>query len=301
AGIEAGQVLAIGLHGQTIRHRPGLRHPFSLQIGSAAVLAERTGRTVVSGFRERDIAAGGQGAPLVPFAHRRFLADSGADVAVVNIGGMANITFLGADGTTLGFDTGPGNALMDALMVALTDGRAGMDENGELAAAGSACDELLDRLMAHPFFRRRPPKSTGREDFGYEQLDLLLGWPGLSDADRMATALELTARTIADAGRFLPRAPARWLICGGGSRNRTLMQRLATLLAPAPVAPTDRYGLPAAAIEAASFAVLAWEALRGRPNTLASVTGAARDVVGGMISPGANWPEIVRLIGSWTR
>ncbi len=306
AALEAAQLapcdaLAIGMHGQTIRHRPDARAPFTLQIGCPATLAARTGLTVVSDFRSRDIAAGGCGAPLVPFAHRLLFAGDGRDMAVLNIGGIANITWLGADGETTGFDTGPGNMVMDALMLALSDGRARFDANGELAARGSPCEPLLAELMRDPFFARRPPKSTGRERFGEAVASRILAAPGLSDADRLATALELTARSIADAARFLPRPPARWLVCGGGSRNARLMARLRELLAPAPVVATDDAGMPAAAVEAASFAMLAWHALLGRPNTLAAVTGARRDTCGGSITPGDNWPAVLEAVRAWTR
>ncbi len=301
ASLVPEKIVAIGLHGQTIRHRPRAKHPFTLQIGSPAILAERTGITVVSDFRSRDIAAGGCGAPLMPLAHRAFFSEPGRNIAVLNIGGIANITWLGADGNTAGFDTGPGNMVMDALMLALSDGRAHFDANGELAASGARHEALLAELMRHPFFARRPPKSTGREDFGEAVVSRILAAPGLSDADRLATALELTAQSIADAVRFLPARPARWLVCGGGSRNARLMARLRELLAPAPVAPADDAGMPAQAVEAAGFALLAALTLAGRPNTLAAVTGARRDTCGGNITPGANWPQALQAIHAWIR
>ncbi len=302
AGLAPEGIAAIGLHGQTIRHRPracsDIRHPFSLQIGAAAVVAERTGITAVSDFRSRDIAAGGCGAPLVPFAHRTLFAQSGKDIVVLNIGGIANITWLGADGATIGFDTGPGNMIMDALMLTLSDGRARFDADGELAARGTPCEPLLARLMRHPFLSRQPPKSTGREDFGSETHDIILGWPDISDADRLATALELTARSIADSRVFLPRTPNRWLVCGGGSRNTRLMARLAGLLAPASVASTGEAGMPPEAVEAVCFAVLARHTLQGTPNTLPAVTGASHAVCGGHITPGRNWPAVLELLVS---
>ena len=301
AGLELADILAIGLHGQTIRHRPDARHPYTLQIGSAAQVAERTGLTVVSDFRARDIAAGGCGAPLVPFAHRQLFAREGRNVAVLNVGGIANITWLGADGETIGFDAGPGNMVMDGLMLALTDGRCRFDANGELAARGQACPALVEALMADPWLARRPPKSAGREQFGAPVVDRILGWPELSDADRLATALAFTVCAVRDARRFLPGEPDAWLVCGGGARNARLMQGLAEALAPAPVQATDEAGVPSQAVEALAFAILAWHALLGAPNTLAAVTGAARDTCGGAITPGDNWPRVLETIRHWTR
>jgi len=301
AGLKTGDIAAIGCHGQTIRHRPGERHPFTMQIGCAATIAERTGITTVDDFRSRDIAAGGQGAPLVPFAHRRLFASGDTDIAVLNIGGIANITWLGRDGSTSGFDCGPGNMLMDVLMLELSDGRNGFDEDGALAASGAVSQPLLDKLLAHPFLSKRPPKSTGREDFGSAVADIILAWPEISDADRLATACELTARSIADCIRFLPAAPARWLVCGGGARNSHLMQSLAGKLAPADVCGTESRGMSGQAVEAACFAMLAMQTLCGSANTLAAVTGASHDVCGGSIHPGANWPLVLQDIPTWTR
>jgi len=299
--IAAEDIAVIGMHGQTIRHRPRARYPFSLQIGSAAVLAERTGCTVAFDFRSRDIAAGGEGAPLTPWAHRIFFSEQDEDIAVLNLGGVANITFLGAQGELIGFDCGPANAPLDALMLALSDGRTRVDQNGELAAQGRVDEALLQALCAHPFLRRPPPKSADKHDFLGAWLDRLLAAEGLCDADRLATAAEWVAASVAEAQRFLPRRPARWIVCGGGVHNRHLMQRLRARLAPAAVVPSDRLGMPAAAVEAASFALLAWHAVLGRPNTAPEVTGAARAVVGGALVPGENWPQLLRLRAQWTR
>lgn len=301
AGMKASDIAAIGCHGQTIRHRPRAKNPFTLQIGDASVISELTGITTVSDFRSRDIAAGGEGAPLVPFAHRRLFAQKDSNIAVLNIGGIANITWLGHDGTTFGFDTGPGNMVMDALMLALSDGRCGYDRNGELAAMGRPCESLLRELLTHPFLHRSPPKSTGREDFGSAIVERIMSEAELSDADRMATALEFTARTIADCRRFLPDNPDSWLVCGGGTANRRLMQRLAELLAPTPVQATDAAGVPPQAVEAASFAILAFHTLMGTHNTLAAVTGARHDTCGGRIAPGSNWPQLIHHLSAWTR
>lgn len=301
AGLKAEDIAAIGCHGQTIRHRPGERHPFTLQIGCAATIAERTGITTVADFRSRDIAAGGQGAPLVPFAHRLFFASNQADIAVLNIGGIANITWLGKDGSTTGFDCGPGNMLMDALMLELSDGRNGFDEDGALAASGTLCRPLLNKLLEHPFLGKQAPKSTGREDFGSVVADIILGWPEISDADRLATACELTVQGIVQSIRFLPATPQQWMICGGGARNHHLMRSLAAQLTPAALGETDACGMPAQAVEAACFAMLARQTLCGAANSIARVTGASHDVCAGSISPGNNWPQLLHDIPTWTR
>jgi len=301
AGLQPSDIAAIGCHGQTIRHRPRLRHPFTLQIGNPAIIAERTGITTVSDFRSRDIAAGGEGAPLVPFSHRRLFASDAENIAVLNLGGIANITWLGKDGSTTGFDCGPGNMLMDALMLELSDGRNGFDADGELAATGHICQQLLEELMQHPFVKRSPPKSTGREEFGREMLHRILARPDLSDADRMATTLAFTVQCVAEAVDFLPSSPSQWLVCGGGVRNSHMMRSLGERLAPAQVNASDSAGLPAQAVEAASFAILAEQTLRGASNTISAVTGASHAVCCGNITPGANWPDLLRDIAAWTR
>ena len=301
AGLHAGDIAAIGCHGQTIRHRPAEKHPFTLQIGCAATIAERTGSTTVSDFRSRDIAAHGQGAPLVPFAHRLLFASDEMDTAVLNIGGIANITWLGKDGSTTGFDCGPGNMLMDGLMLALSDGRNSYDEDGGLAAAGHICQPLLDKLLGIPFLNNKPPKSTGREEFGRQVVDTILGWPEITDADRLATTCALSVEAIAGSIRFLPNPPQRWLVCGGGARNTHLMHSLASRLAPASLGGTETCGMPGQAVEAACFAMLAQQTLCGAVNTVAAVTGATHAVCGGSITPGANWSALLRDIPPWTR
>jgi len=278
AGLRIQDLAAISSHGQTIRHRPRVRHPFTLQIGSAAIIAERTGITTISDFRSRDMAAGGQGAPLAPFAHQQLFASKQDNIAILNIGGIANVSWLGANSNVIGFDVGPGNMVMDGLMLALSDGRHAYDKNGELAAMGQTCPPLLEKLMTHPFLQRSPPKSTGREEFGKEVISQIMQWPDLSDADRMATACRFTADCIAESTRFMPNAPATWLICGGGACNTHLMALLGKQLAPASVQTTAAAGIPPQAVEAVSFAILARQTLMGIPNTLPEVTGAGHAV-----------------------
>lgn len=301
AGLNAQDIAAIGNHGQTIRHRPGAQYPFTLQIGSAAAIAEITGLTTISDFRSRDMAAGGQGAPLVPYAHRELFASEQCNTVVTNIGGIANISWLGTDGNVVGFDTGPGNMVMDGLMLALTDGRHGFDPQGELAATGNICRPLLETLMKHPFLNRMPPKSTGREEFGEQVVDQILAWPDLCDADRMATASAFTARSIAHSAAFLPEQINQWYICGGGVRNRHLMMQLKDLLSPAQVNSTEAAGIPPQAVEAVCFAILARQTLMGETNTLPAVTGAGHAVCGGQITPGRNWQELLHDIPLWIR
>ncbi|PCI42752.1 MAG: anhydro-N-acetylmuramic acid kinase [Proteobacteria bacterium] len=297
--IPTQHVLAIGNHGQTIRHRPqGISggHPFTLQIGCAATLAEQTGITVVSDFRSRDIAAGGEGAPLVPFAHQTLFANHDGATAILNIGGIANITSLNADGSIQGFDTGPGNMVMDALMLQLSDGRYAYDKNGDLASTGETCQALLDTLLQHPFIHQKPPKSTGREAFGKDIVDRILAWSDISDAARMATACALTVQSIVKQIIFLKEPPKRWLVCGGGVRNTHLMQTLSHALTPAEVSSTQQYGIPPEAVEAVSFALLAQQTLLGKNNTLAEVTGAHHAVCGGQITPSDNWQQVSQWI-----
>jgi len=295
ANILSQQILAIGSHGQTIRHRPqGISggHPFTLQIGCAATLAEQTKITVVSDFRSRDIAAGGEGAPLVPFAHQTLFANLADTTAILNIGGIANITILNSDGSVQGFDTGPGNMVMDALILELSDGRHAYDKSGDLASVGQVCQALLDTLLQHPFIHQKPPKSTGREAFGRDIVDRLLAWHGISDADRMATACALTTQSIVKQLVFFKELPKRWLVCGGGVFNVQLMQMLSHALAPAEVKSTQQAGVPPEAVEAISFALLAQQTLLGRNNTLAEVTGAQHAVCSGQITPSNNWLQV---------
>lgn len=263
------EVRAIGCHGQTVRHRP--EHGYTVQLGNCALLAELTGITVAGDFRSRDIAAGGQGAPLVPPFHAIVFGSRGEDRAVVNIGGIANLTWSPASGAVSGFDCGPGSCLLDAWVERHLGKR--FDESGEWAAGGMVIAALLERLLAEPFFAQPPPKSTGRELFNLAWLEAC---GALSEDPRsvQATLLELTARSISDACRRRGAGSKRLIVCGGGARNRALMRRLAALLAPTPVETSDAHGIDPSLVEAAAFAWLAKQALEGAPASLPAVTGA---------------------------
>jgi anhydro-N-acetylmuramic acid kinase len=299
AGVRPGAVDAIGCHGQTVHHVPrhaGSGWAASLQIGSAAVLAERTGITVVSGFRARDTAAGGEGAPLVPLADWWLFRSAEESRALLNLGGMANLTYLPREsglGEVMAFDTGPGNAVIDALVAAQTGDREQRDEDGARAARGRAHAPLLAELLADPFFELPPPRSTGREHFGREyaaKLARLGAAMGLSEDDLVATATELTAVSVARSVELFVRprgALDAVYVSGGGVRNAALMASLSRALAPARVAPLSELGVEPAAKEALAFALLAHRTLCGLPGNVTGATGASRPVVLGHITPGA--------------
>jgi len=271
----------IGSHGQTVFHAPG-RH--TLQIGEPSIIAEETGVDVVADFRPRDIAAGGQGAPLVPFFDDFVFGGTARTRALLNVGGIANVTLVGRGRPPVAFDTGPGNSLIDAAVRTLTRGRETLDRDGRRALAGRIDGPLLSRLLDHPYFRKRPPKSTGRELFGGE---FLKSRCRRVTVDAIATLTLFTARTIAYAIRqFAPRFPAEVIVSGGGTFNPALMGHLSWLLQPAWVVSSEIYGLPPLAKEPAAFALLAARAIRGLPNTIPSATGARRAVVAGKIIPG---------------
>jgi anhydro-N-acetylmuramic acid kinase len=296
AGVDANDVHAIGSHGQTIRHRPaGAGHhgrdPFSWQIGDANLIAERTGVTTVADFRRRDIAAGGQGAPLVPAFHAALLHSEAEDRAVLNLGGIANFTLLPAHGDVRGFDTGPANALLDAWCARHTG--LAFDADGALAAQGSVDSALLARLLDEPWFALPPPKSSGREQFHLDWLQPRLR--GESVADVQATLLELSAATIADALRAQQPHTQRVLACGGGVRNARLMERIAARLAGVPIESTRAHGFDPDLVEAMAFAWLARQTLLGRPGNLPAVTGARGSRVLGAVYPGCGPAAFSRM------
>jgi anhydro-N-acetylmuramic acid kinase len=296
----------VGSHGQTVRHLPKRRRGgATLQLAEPSVIAERTGILTVADFRPRDVAAGGEGAPLVPYADWLLFRDRRKARAVQNIGGIANVTFL-PGGTfrvpraslakLIAFDTGPGNMVIDRAAERASRGRARYDAGGRLAARGRVDAALLGELMRHPYLARRPPKSTGRETFGRAFADTLYDRArrrGMRPADIVATVTAWTAEAIADAyRRFLPRTPDEVILSGGGTRNATLLARLAEAVAPARVQLSDAFGIDADAKEAVSFAILAWATVRGQANNVPSATGAERAVVLGKIVPGSDVPRI---------
>ena len=296
ARIPLDSIRLIGSHGQTIFHEGtpvpflGRRIASTLQIGEPAVLAERTGIPVVADFRPRDIAAGGRGAPLVPYVDYMLFRHRRLGRVALNIGGIANITAIPPSARTedvIAFDTGPGNMVVDALARRYTRGRWNYDRDGRLAARGHVNRELLNRLLDDPYFRRRPPKTAGREQYGTEFVERLLG-TGLPVLDLIATCTAFTAAAVAiGIERFVrPRMPVDELIVsGGGVHNRRMMAQLAAFLPGVSLATSTDYGVDADAKEAIAFAVLAYETWRRRPANLPSATGARRAVVLGKI----NW------------
>jgi anhydro-N-acetylmuramic acid kinase len=285
-GHSATDIVAIGSHGQTIRHRPrnlsGVN--FTWQIGDPNTIAQLTGITTVADFRRRDMAAGGQGAPLVPAFHRAIFANPQQFRVLLNIGGIANITLLHPSGEVRGYDTGPGNGLMDAWISRRTGKK--IDQDGKWAESGQVSSELFNTLYSHPYFTLPSPKSTGREEFSLEWLlAILQAFPTLPDQDIQATLLELTARSIADqVGCHGEQGDV--LVCGGGAHNGALMQRLERLLPAFKVCTTGELGVPVDYVEAAAFAWLAMRTLSQLSGNIPAVTGAYEEVVLGGIYPG---------------
>jgi anhydro-N-acetylmuramic acid kinase len=285
-GIDPAQIAAIGAHGQTIRHQPA--SGYSIQLNAPHALAEATGITVISDFRQRDIAAGGQGAPLVPVFHASVFnqARQKGGCIIANIGGMANLTYLpppGSEARVTGFDCGPGNVLMDAWVEVHTGER--FDRDGNFAANGTVNAALLAQLLTHEFLVAAPPKSCGREQFNLEWIRAQADAHLLSPEDVQATLLAFTARTLADAVRHHCGPAVELLVCGGGAYNPQLMQALANELPDMTVDTTARYDMDPSIIEAAAFAWLAQRTLDGLPGNLSAVTGAAGPRILGNITP----------------
>jgi anhydro-N-acetylmuramic acid kinase len=280
AGLAAGDIRAIGCHGQTVRHQPGLG--YTVQVNNPALLAELSGITVVADFRSRDIAAGGQGAPLVPAFHAAMFSSPDAHRTILNLGGIANVTDLAPGRPVRGFDCGPGNMLLDAWC----ERHLGKpyDEGGSWAAGGTALPGLLDHLLADPYFASPPPKSCGRDEFNLAWLDSRIE-PAWDARDVQATLLELTVQSVLRSIDLWLGRPDAIHVCGGGARNAALMARLETLAAPCRVASTDSLGLPADVVEAAAFAWLAWRTLENAAGNLPQVTGARGARVLGAIYP----------------
>lgn len=281
SGIVPKQIRAIGSHGQTLRHRPNLSPPFTWQIGDPNTIAEETGITVVADFRRRDMAAGGQAAPLVPAFHQQVFSASGTPRAILNIGGIANLTLLRNQHCN-GFDTGPGNTLLDGVIREATG--EPYDKNGRFCREGQVIKSMLSLALKDPYFSAPPPKSTGPEYFSRHWLKQILeSIPPARPQDVAATLTELSAQSITDA--LLTHAPdtRELLVCGGGVHNPILMARLRAKLPDIPVASTERAGVDPDWLEAMAFAWLAHRTLRGQPGNLPDVTGAAgQRILGGI-------------------
>jgi len=299
AGFKPGKVELIGSHGQTIHHLPNaVDEPgvgvvrSTLQIAEPAVIAERTGIRTVANFRPRDMAAGGQGAPLTPYVHYVLLRDRKRSRLVVNLGGIGNVTYLPAGKgleAVVAFDTGPGNMVMDGLVQRLTKGKEAMDRNGRLAAKGKVAVGLLAKLLAHPYLKQKPPKSTGREEFGEVFVEQVLAAQKahrLKPEDLLATCSLLTAITLGSARRWLGGPVDEVIVGGGGVRNRALMSNAASVFAPVPIRTFETAGWDSKAFEAVAFAVLAYQTIHGECANVPSVTGATHPVVLGITVPG---------------
>jgi len=269
-------VTVVGFHGQTVLHRPADK--LTVQIGDGAALARRLGLTVAYDFRAADVAAGGQGAPLVPVFHQALARsiERPHPIAVLNIGGVANVTWVDG-GEPVACDTGPGNALIDDFMRARTG--APLDRDGDQAARGTIDEAFVARVLTHPFFGQPCPKSLDRNDFALAHI----GLPDLSVADGAATLSALTAASVARVVEHLPAKPKAWIVAGGGARNPTLMTMLAARLAPATVETADAVGWSSQSIEAQAFAYLAMRTLSGLPITFPRTTGAPRPMAGGVV------------------
>ncbi len=299
AGITMQTVDLIGSHGQTVQHLPapqtitGISVRSSLQLGEPAVIAERTGVTTVANFRSRDLAVGGQGSPLMSYVDYLLFRNRSRGRLVINVAGVANLVAIPASAgpdRLVGFDSGPGNLVIDGLVTRMTGGREAFDHGGRYARKGVVQADLLAHLMQHPYLKSPPPKSCGREEFGRTFIEALVGQNGgASQPDLIATATRFTAESIAAACRqfVMPHnVYEEAIVSGGGAHNPTLMEHLREALPEITIKVSDDYGLPAAAKEAIVFALLANESILGVPNNLPSVTGASRPVVLGTIVPG---------------
>lgn len=282
AGVERRDIRAIGCHGQTVWHQPGGERPVSVQLGSGSLIARTTGITTVTDFRRADLKAGGQGAPLAPLLHRELFQSGEERRVVLNLGGIANLTLLGTDGAVQGFDTGPGNCLLDAWIRQCRD--QAFDAGGAWAASGTVSAELLERLLEDPYFERQPPKSTGLEHFNLRWLLPRIGESELATADVQRTLAELTVESVA---RPLEgQQPERLLVCGGGVHNAFLMARLKDRLGDCQVQSTADHGVDPDWVEAILFAWLARERLAERAQNTGPITGARQPVLLGKVYPG---------------
>jgi anhydro-N-acetylmuramic acid kinase len=296
--ISLGSLDLIGSHGQTIYHNAGGRRfgnktIFStLQIGEPSVIAQRTGITTVADFRPRDMTVGGQGAPLVPFADYFLFRDKRRNRAIQNIGGIANVTYLPANcqpNDIIAFDTGPGNMLIDGIISILSKGKQNFDKGGKLAARGVVDKAILNNMLKHPFFKRRPPKSTGREEFGQQYCEAFyrkVAKKALPSENVVATVTAFTAVSIAQAyRRFLPKMPDEIVLAGGGAHNATLVKMLRQQLGESRIILSDDFGINCDAREAISFAILAFATIKGISNNVPAATGAKQSLILGKIIP----------------
>ncbi len=299
AGLHPEDVQLIGSHGQTVYHQPvPIREPkvgairSTLQIGDPAIIAERTGITTVADFRARDMAVGGEGAPLAPYVHHLLFQTKRRSRLVVNLGGIGNVTYLPAKGgleDIRAFDTGPCNMLLDGLVLKGSAGKQWIDRNGRLGRSGRSQAELLKFLFSHPYLSKQPPKSTGREEFGEPYIANVFRQvkaKRLSVQDALATSCEFVASTIMDSSRWLQGNVDEVILGGGGVKNLALMDGLRQAFAPRPVRTMDQVGIDSNAFEAVAFAVMAHQTIRGVPTNVPSVTGARDAVVLGTIVPG---------------
>lgn len=282
SGLQATDIQAIGSHGQTIRHRPGMEQAFTLQISDPNTIAQHTGITTVADFRRRDMAAGGQGAPLTPAFHHAMFSSSHHHRAIINIGGIANITLLTPNhNKPLGYDLGPGNGLMDQWI--RHQKNQPYDTDGQWAATGTVDAALLATLLSHPYLLQAAPKSTGREDFNLNWLQQQLAQHTVAAQDVQASLLEFTARIVCNEISKLQIEPAEVYVCGGGAYNKQLMARIAALLDTDSVASTEALGIAPEWVEAVAFGWLAKQTLAALPGNLPSVTGASQAVILGAI------------------
>jgi anhydro-N-acetylmuramic acid kinase len=308
ANLHPKDIDLVGSHGQTMHHLPhGIKDSrvgairSTLQIGEPAIIAERTGITTVANFRPRDIAAGGQGAPLTPGVHSLLFRHPHRARLIVNLGGISNVTYLpsgsGFDGL-VAFDTGPANMVLDGLVYRMTNGRASMDRDGRLASRGRLDGRLLAKLLAHPYLSQVPPKSTGRETFGGKVIDELLATQQrrhLTGEDLLATCSRWTAEAVGTARRWIGGSIDEVIVGGGGVRNRAIMAHLAEVFSPAPVSTFESLGWDSKAFEAVAFAVLAYETMTEQCGNVPAVTGADHPALLGCIVPnGPGWMARLR-------
>ena len=279
-GLQTGQIIAIGSHGQTVRHCPDCNPPYTLQLGNGERLAGQTGITCVSDFRQRDMLYGGQGAPLAPLFHHHLFFKKGINRIVINLGGIANISILHQNGDIEGLDTGPANILMDQWIRQQQQQR--YDKDAHWARSGQLHPTLLARLLDEPWLQQKPPKSTGPELFNLKWLGKFIGDTNIAPEDIQRTLCEYSAVTIADAIHSYAPDSEEAIICGGGTYNPLLIERLREL-SPAPIFISDHYGISPDWVEAGMFAWLAWRTLNGMPGNIPAVTGADRETILGAI------------------